>query len=111
MGIWQNRLYSWARWLNTQIKVNPTQVHEQMNTLHLRFKFMEVAANMADALWSAAAAAAATAATAAEDDDEDGDDAVDPVEFRKSDEGFVEVGRAEPASLPYLMISSVETLR
>ena len=30
MGIWQKRLGSRARWWNTQIKVNPTQVHEQM---------------------------------------------------------------------------------
>ena len=66
---------------------------------------MDVAANMAEALWSAAAAAAATAeATAAEDEDED--EAVDPVEFRKSevDEPLMaeEVGRADEASLPYL---------
>ena len=26
MGIWQKRLVSWARWWNTEIKVNPTQV-------------------------------------------------------------------------------------
>ena len=26
MGIWQKRLGSWARWWNTEIKVNPTQV-------------------------------------------------------------------------------------
>ena len=30
MGIWQKRLGSWAGWWNTQIKVNPTQIHEQM---------------------------------------------------------------------------------
>ena len=30
MGIWQKWLGSWARWRNTQIKVNQTQVHEQM---------------------------------------------------------------------------------
>ena len=30
MGIWQKWLGRWARWWNTQIKVNPTQVHEQM---------------------------------------------------------------------------------
>ena len=30
MGIWQKWQGSWARWWNTQIKVNPTQVHEQM---------------------------------------------------------------------------------
>ena len=28
MGIWQKRLGSWARWWNTEIKVNPTQVYE-----------------------------------------------------------------------------------
>ena len=26
MGIWQKRLCSWARWWNTEIKVNPTKV-------------------------------------------------------------------------------------
>ena len=31
MGIWQKRISNWARWWNTQIKVNPTQVLEQMN--------------------------------------------------------------------------------
>ena len=31
MGIGQKRLYNWARSWNTRIKVNPTQVHEQMN--------------------------------------------------------------------------------
>ena len=31
MGIWQKGLCNWARWWNTQIKVNPTQVLEQMN--------------------------------------------------------------------------------
>ena len=31
VGIWQKWLYSWARWWNTQIKVNLTQVHEQVN--------------------------------------------------------------------------------
>ena len=30
LGIWQKRLDSWVRWWNTQIKVNPTQAHEQM---------------------------------------------------------------------------------
>ena len=30
MGIRQKRLCSWAIWWNTQIKVNLTQVHEQM---------------------------------------------------------------------------------
>ena len=30
MGVWQKRLGSWARWSNIQIKVNRTQVHEQM---------------------------------------------------------------------------------
>ena len=30
MGIWQKRQGSWARWWNTQSKVNPTQIHEQM---------------------------------------------------------------------------------
>ena len=38
MGIWQKWLGSWARWWNTQIKVNPTKVHEQMGhtvTTHL----------------------------------------------------------------------------
>ena len=31
MGIWQKWLGRWARWWNTQIKVNPTQVIDQMN--------------------------------------------------------------------------------
>ena len=31
MGIWQKGLGCWARWWKTQIKVNPTQVPEQMN--------------------------------------------------------------------------------
>ena len=31
MGIWQKRLCNWARWWNTQIKVNPTQVSEKRN--------------------------------------------------------------------------------
>ena len=31
MGIGPKRLYNWARSWNTRIKVNPTQVHEQMN--------------------------------------------------------------------------------
>ena len=31
MWIRQNRLCSWVRWWNTDIKVNPTQVSEQMN--------------------------------------------------------------------------------
>ena len=31
MGTWQKRLGRWARRQNTQIKVNPTQVHDQMN--------------------------------------------------------------------------------
>ena len=30
MGIWQKRLGSWASWWNTEIKVNPTQVYEDM---------------------------------------------------------------------------------
>ena len=30
MGIWQKRLGSWARWGNTEIQVNPTQVYEDM---------------------------------------------------------------------------------
>ena len=30
MGIWQKRLGSGARWWNTEIKVNPAHVHEQM---------------------------------------------------------------------------------
>ena len=30
VGIWQKRLGSWARWWNTEIKVNPTQVYEHM---------------------------------------------------------------------------------
>ena len=30
MRIWQKRLGSWTRRWSTQIKVNPTQVHEQM---------------------------------------------------------------------------------
>ena len=30
MGIWQKRPGKWARWWNTQIKINPTQVHKQM---------------------------------------------------------------------------------
>ena len=30
IGIWPKRLCSWARWWNAKIKVNPTQVHEQM---------------------------------------------------------------------------------
>ena len=34
MGIWQKWLGSWARWWNTQIIVNPTQVHEQIQTGH-----------------------------------------------------------------------------
>ena len=35
MGIWQKWLDRWARWWNTQIKVNPTQVHGQMgNPVH-----------------------------------------------------------------------------
>ena len=31
MGIWQKWLCSWAKWWNTQIKINPTQVLGQMN--------------------------------------------------------------------------------
>ena len=31
MGIWQKWLGRWARWWNTQIKFNQTQVHDQMN--------------------------------------------------------------------------------
>ena len=31
MGIWQKRLNSWARWWNTEIKVNRTQVYEHMD--------------------------------------------------------------------------------
>ena len=34
-GIWQKRLGSWARWWNTEIKVNPTQVYEHMGRLVL----------------------------------------------------------------------------
>ena len=30
LGIWQKRLGSWARWWNREIKVNPTQVYEDM---------------------------------------------------------------------------------
>ena len=30
MGIWQMLLGSWARWWNCQIKVNPTQVYDQL---------------------------------------------------------------------------------
>ena len=30
MRIWQKRLGSWASWWNTQIKVNATQMHDQM---------------------------------------------------------------------------------
>ena len=30
MGILQGRLGRWARWWNTEIKVNPTQVYEHM---------------------------------------------------------------------------------
>ena len=30
MGVWQNRLGSWARWGNSQIQVNRTQVRDQM---------------------------------------------------------------------------------
>ena len=30
MEIWQKQLGKWARWWNTQMKINPTQVHEQM---------------------------------------------------------------------------------
>ena len=29
MGIWQKRMDKWARWWNTQIKVNPTHVYNQ----------------------------------------------------------------------------------
>ena len=32
MGIWQKRLGSWARWWNTEIKVNPTQVSSSLGT-------------------------------------------------------------------------------
>ena len=28
MGIWQKRLGSWARWWNTEMKGNPTQVYK-----------------------------------------------------------------------------------
>ena len=36
MGIWQKRLGSWASWWNTEIKVNPTQVYEDMgHTVYL----------------------------------------------------------------------------
>ena len=31
MGIWQKRLGRWGGWWNTQIKANPTQVHDQMD--------------------------------------------------------------------------------
>ena len=31
MGIWQKRLDRWARWWDTQIEEEPTQVHDQMN--------------------------------------------------------------------------------
>ena len=30
MGVWQKRLGSWARWWNSQIQVNRTQVRDQM---------------------------------------------------------------------------------
>ena len=30
IGIWQKRLGIWPKWWNTQIKVNPAQVHVQM---------------------------------------------------------------------------------
>ena len=30
MGVWQKRLGSWARWWNSQIQMNPTQVRDQM---------------------------------------------------------------------------------
>ena len=30
MAIWQKRLGNWASWWNMQIKVNPTQVYEQL---------------------------------------------------------------------------------
>ena len=30
MGVWQKRLGSWARWWNSQIQVNQTQVRDQM---------------------------------------------------------------------------------
>ena len=30
MGVWQKRLGSWARWWNSQIQVNRTQVRHQM---------------------------------------------------------------------------------
>ena len=30
MGVWQKRLGSWARWGNSQIQVNRTQVCDQM---------------------------------------------------------------------------------
>ena len=30
MVIWQNRLGSWARWWNTEIKVKPTQVYKDL---------------------------------------------------------------------------------
>ena len=29
-GIWQKQLGSWASWWNTEIKVNPTQVRQEM---------------------------------------------------------------------------------
>ena len=32
IGIWQKRLGIWTRWWNTQIKVNPSQVHENMGS-------------------------------------------------------------------------------
>ena len=38
MGIWQKRLGSWASWWKTEIKVNPTQVYEDMGRpiIHLQ---------------------------------------------------------------------------
>ena len=70
---------------------------------------MDVAANIAEARWSAAAAAAATAEATAAEDEEDGDEADeaaddDPVELRRSDVE-ADVGRADAASLPYLMVT------
>ena len=40
MGIWQKRLGIWARWWNTQIKVNPTLVHQQKNICTLSAKLV-----------------------------------------------------------------------
>ena len=42
MGVWQKRLGSWARWWNSQIQVNRTQVRDQMGHPVLSLKSIQI---------------------------------------------------------------------